>query len=125
VPEDRLTGKGRTISLRFMVIPATGPGKPSVAAIRASRQTPRPEGTRIASSATFVQRRDKVYDPAIRPRPEWSPQFFSGVEMVQQGSLELLHDPVAEKLLGSTIPARRDYLATWMLTGSSCVKATG
>jgi hypothetical protein len=26
-----------------------------------------------------------------------------GVEMVQQGSPELLHDPVAEKLLGSTI----------------------
>jgi hypothetical protein len=32
--------------------------------------------------------------------------------MVQQGSLELLHDPVAEKLLGSTIPARLAY--TWM-----------
>jgi len=28
VPEDRLTGKGRTISLRFVVIPATGPGEP-------------------------------------------------------------------------------------------------
>ena len=35
-----------------------------------------------------------------------------GWEMVQQGSLELLHDPVAEKLLGSTIPARLAY--TWM-----------
>ena len=32
--------------------------------------------------------------------------------MVQQGSPELLHDPVAEKLLGSTIPARLAY--TWM-----------
>ena len=32
--------------------------------------------------------------------------------MVQQDSLELLHDPVAEKLLGSTIPARLAY--TWM-----------
>ena len=32
--------------------------------------------------------------------------------MAQQGSLELLHDPVAEKLLGSTIPARLAY--TWM-----------
>ena len=32
--------------------------------------------------------------------------------MVQQGSLELLHDPVAEKLLGSTIPARLAY--AWM-----------
>lgn len=29
-----------------------------------------------------------------------------------QGGLELLHDPVAEKLLGSTIPARLAY--TWM-----------
>jgi hypothetical protein len=36
----------------------------------------------------------------------------SGVEMVQQGSLELLHDPVAEKLLGSAIPAQLAY--TWM-----------
>ena len=27
VPEDRLTGKGRTISVRFVVIPATGPDK--------------------------------------------------------------------------------------------------
>jgi hypothetical protein len=32
--------------------------------------------------------------------------------MVQQGSPELLHDPVAEKLLGSAIPARLAY--TWM-----------
>ena len=32
--------------------------------------------------------------------------------MAEQGSLELLHDPVAEKLLGSTIPARLAY--TWM-----------
>jgi hypothetical protein len=38
--------------------------------------------------------------------------LLQGVEMVQQGSLELLHDPVAEKLLGSTIPARLAY--TWM-----------
>jgi hypothetical protein len=35
-----------------------------------------------------------------------------GVEMVQQGSLELLRDPVAEKLLDSSIPARLAY--TWM-----------
>ena len=27
VPEDRLTGKGRTIPVRFVVIPATGPDK--------------------------------------------------------------------------------------------------
>ena len=27
VPEDRLTGKGRTISVRFVVIPATGPDR--------------------------------------------------------------------------------------------------
>ena len=27
VPEDRLTGKGRTIAVRFVVIPATGPGR--------------------------------------------------------------------------------------------------
>jgi hypothetical protein len=33
-------------------------------------------------------------------------------ETVQQGSLELLHDPVAEKLLSSAIPARLAY--TWM-----------
>jgi Pyridoxamine 5'-phosphate oxidase len=52
-----------------------------------------------------------VYHPAIWPKPEWSRRFFSGVEM-QQGSLELLHDPVAEKLLGSAIPARLAY--TWM-----------
>ena len=32
--------------------------------------------------------------------------------MAEQGSLELLHDPVAEKLLGSTILARLAY--TWM-----------
>jgi hypothetical protein len=35
-----------------------------------------------------------------------------GAEMAEQGSLELLHDPVAEKLLGATIPARLAY--TWM-----------
>jgi PPOX class probable F420-dependent enzyme len=38
-----------------------------------------------------------------------SPQ---GAEMAQQGSLELLEDPVAEKLLHSTIPARLAY--SWM-----------
>jgi hypothetical protein len=27
VPEDRLTGKGRTISVRFVIIPATSPDK--------------------------------------------------------------------------------------------------
>jgi hypothetical protein len=32
--------------------------------------------------------------------------------MAQQGSLELLHDPVAEKLLGSPIAAQLAY--TWM-----------
>ena len=32
--------------------------------------------------------------------------------MAQQGSLELLEDPIAEKLLHSTIPARLAY--TWM-----------
>jgi hypothetical protein len=32
-------------------------------------------------------------------------------EMAEQGSLELLRDPVAEKLLASTIPARLAY--TW------------
>jgi hypothetical protein len=32
--------------------------------------------------------------------------------MAQQGSLELLDDPVAEKLLRSAIPARLAY--TWM-----------
>ena len=32
--------------------------------------------------------------------------------MVQQGSLELFHDPIAGKLLGSAIPARLAY--TWM-----------
>jgi len=53
-----------------------------------------------------------VYHPAIWPKPEWSRQFFSEVEIVQQGSMELLHEPVAEKLLGSTIPARLAY--TWM-----------
>jgi hypothetical protein len=37
--------------------------------------------------------------------------FYLGAEMVQQGSLELLNDPVAEKLLRSTIPARLAY--TW------------
>ncbi len=31
--------------------------------------------------------------------------------MVQQGSVELLHDPVAEKLLGSAVPAGLAY--TW------------
>jgi hypothetical protein len=38
--------------------------------------------------------------------------LLQGAEMVQQGSLELLHDPVAEELLGSAIPARLAY--TWM-----------
>jgi hypothetical protein len=38
--------------------------------------------------------------------------LLRGAEMVQQGSPELLHDPVAEKLLGSAIPARLAY--TWM-----------
>jgi hypothetical protein len=32
--------------------------------------------------------------------------------MTEQGSLELLDDPIAEKLLSSTIPARLAY--TWM-----------
>jgi Pyridoxamine 5'-phosphate oxidase len=32
--------------------------------------------------------------------------------MAQQGSLELLHDPVAERLLGSTLTAQLAY--TWM-----------
>jgi hypothetical protein len=35
-----------------------------------------------------------------------------GAEMAEQGSLELLRDPVAEKLLASAIPARVAY--TWM-----------
>ena len=29
VPEDRLTGKGRTIPVRFVVIPAAGPLRPA------------------------------------------------------------------------------------------------
>ena len=37
--------------------------------------------------------------------------IFSGARMMQQGSVELLHDPVAEKLLTSAVPAGLAY--TW------------
>jgi hypothetical protein len=40
-----------------------------------------------------------------------SPAYLKEVEMTQQGSLELLKNPVAEALLGSVNPARLAY--TW------------
>lgn len=44
--------------------------------------------------------------------------------MAQQGSLELLNDPVAKALLGSANPARLSY--TWMaVPGSSRSGFTG
>jgi hypothetical protein len=49
---------------------------------------------------------------AARPSPCLPAHIAKGVEMAQQGSLELLHDPVAEALVGSVNPARLAY--TWM-----------
>lgn len=53
-----------------------------------------------------------MYAPAIWPKLSDNGNSSQGVAMVQQGSLELLHDPVAQELLRSTIPARLAY--TWM-----------
>jgi Pyridoxamine 5'-phosphate oxidase len=48
-------------------------------------------------------------DDAFIVRP--AARIVKGVDMAQQGSLELLKDPVAEALLGSANPARLAY--TW------------
>jgi Pyridoxamine 5'-phosphate oxidase len=50
-----------------------------------------------------------VYYPATGPESELPWYFLQGGTMAQQGSLELLHDPVAEKLLAAAIPARLAY----------------
>jgi len=86
---------------------------PSAAAVRASRGTPRPEGLRITSSlAAFSSGWARCMIRPSGPNLNGHGNSSQGVEMVRQGSPELLHDPVAEKLLGSTIPARLAY--TWM-----------
>jgi len=53
-----------------------------------------------------------VYYPATAGSGMVTAILCGGAAIVQQGSLELLHDPVAEKLLQSAIPARLAY--TWM-----------
>ena len=60
----------------------------------------------VAGYCSTARARLRVYPGISHPNRK------GGIEMAQQGSLELLNDPVAKALLGSVNPARLAY--TWM-----------